>query len=173
MHLRFLICGLCPHQLGGVFTRLCQRLYHRGRISLVGFLQGHRQHCAGLQIHGMLRFVCQMRPTIFHLGNPCVRIMRIDPIFVAGFVLPRTIEPRQVFPRRRFDPRFLGQPFQKFLVTLAIVSPHDRTHRRIGLQRGCVQPHSLALHQPLISQPFQDPEENLAVRLHIHQPSRP
>jgi len=27
-----------------------------------------------------------MRPTIFHLGNPRVSIMRMDPIFVAGFV---------------------------------------------------------------------------------------
>ena len=121
----------------------------------------------------MLRFVCQMRPTIFHLRNPCIRIMRIDPILVAGLVLPRAIQPRQIFTRRRFDSGFLCQPFQEFLVTLSVVASHDRTHRRIGLQRGCVDPHGLALHQPLISQQFQNPEENLAMRLHIDQPPRP
>ena len=120
----------------------------------------------------MLRFVRQMRPTIFHLGNPRVSIMRIDPIFVAGFVLPRAIQPRQIFACRRFDSRFPRQSFQKFLVTLAIVSSHDGTHRRVGLQRGRVDPHGLAPQQSLISQQFQNPEENLAMRLHIDQPSR-
>jgi hypothetical protein len=100
-----------------------------------------------------------MRPTIFHFGNPCVLIMLIDPIFVSSFVLPLAIEPRQIFPRRRFDSRFLRQPVQKFLVTLSTVAPHDRTHRRVGFQRGRVHPHSLALQQPLISQHFQHPED--------------
>ena len=121
----------------------------------------------------MLGFVRQMRPTIFHLRNPRVSIMRIDPIFITGFVLPLAIEPRQIFPRRCFDSRFLRQPFQKFLVTLSTVSPHDRTHRRVGFQRGRVDPHRLALQQPLISQQFQNPEEDLAMRLHIDQPSPP
>jgi DNA-binding beta-propeller fold protein YncE len=41
--------------------------------------------------------VRQMRPTVLHLGDPRVRIMRIHPILVAGLVLPRAVQPRQIF----------------------------------------------------------------------------
>src|SRR6202167_4821584 len=94
-----------------------------------------------------------VRPS-FILVNPRVSIMRMDPIFVAGFVLSLAIHPRQIFAPRRVDSRFLRQSSQKFLVTLSIVSPHDGTHRRVGLQRGRVDPHGLTLQQPLISQQF-------------------
>ena len=42
-------------------------------------------------IHGMLGFVRQMRPIIFHLRNPRVSIMRIHPILIASFVLPPAV----------------------------------------------------------------------------------
>jgi hypothetical protein len=84
MHLRFLVGRFCANQLGYVFARLHQRLYNRRRISLVGFLQGYRQYRPGLHIHGMLGFVRQMRPIIFHLRNPRVSIMRIHPILIAS-----------------------------------------------------------------------------------------
>src|ERR1700691_38672 len=69
MHFRFPARFFCPHQCRAIFTCLRQRLSNRRGISLVGFLQGYRQNCAALQIHRMLRFVRQMRPTIFHLGK--------------------------------------------------------------------------------------------------------
>jgi hypothetical protein len=78
----------CANQLGYAFTRLHQRLYNRRHISLVSFLQGNRQYRPGLHIHGMLGFVSQMRPIIFHLGYPRVSIIRIHPILIASFVLP-------------------------------------------------------------------------------------
>jgi hypothetical protein len=74
MHLRFLIRCFCANQLGYVFSRLHQSFYNRRRISLVGFLQGYRQYRPGLHIHGMLGFVRQMRPIIFHLRNPHISI---------------------------------------------------------------------------------------------------
>ena len=58
---------LDPDQLRYVFTRLGQSLHHRRRISQIRFLQGHRQHRSGLQIHGVLGFV---RPDVCaHLSS--------------------------------------------------------------------------------------------------------
>jgi len=38
--------------------------------------------------------------------------------------------------------------------------PSDGTHRRVGLQRGRVNSHRLALHQSLVSKHFQNPKEH-------------
>jgi hypothetical protein len=59
VHLRFLARSLCPDQFRYLLTRLGQSVYNRRRISLVGFLQRHRQHRSGFQIYGMLGFVRQ------------------------------------------------------------------------------------------------------------------
>jgi len=50
---------------------------------------GLPQYRPGLHIHGMLGFVRQMRPIIFHLGNPRVSIMWIHPILLLALFFRR------------------------------------------------------------------------------------
>src|SRR4029077_14093183 len=83
-------------------------------------------HRALVQIHRVLGPVSQMRASVLHLRNPRVPVRRTLPLLIRHALLALTVQPRQVFARRRFHPRRLRQPAQKILVTLARVPPHIR-----------------------------------------------
>ena len=165
--------GFSRDQVGYGFPCLCQGFLHRGGISQVRPLQRHRDNRSGFHVHGMLGFVGQVGAAVLHLGDARIRIIPIDPLLVRPFLLPLAIHSRQVFPCRRGDAGLLGQPFEKLLVALSVVSPHDRAHRRVGLQRGRVNADLLALHQSRVRQQSQDPRKDFPMGFHIHQAPGP
>jgi hypothetical protein len=69
-------------------------LLHRGRIELIGLFQSHRQGRSRFHIHGMFYLMRQKRAPILHLGDSRILFIRIHPVFMARFVLPRPIEAR-------------------------------------------------------------------------------
>ena len=77
--------------------------------------------------------------------------------------------PRQILARRRLDAGRLRQLGQKLLVARARVPPHDRSHRRVRLQRRRVDANVLPLSRPLGQHP-QHPGEDLLVGLQVDQP---
>jgi len=68
-----------PHDLN-LLGRLDQRLDARLRVAVIGVLHGHPDDRAGLEIDGMLGFVGQVRPPVFHLRDLRVGIMRMGPV---------------------------------------------------------------------------------------------
>src|ERR1035438_876549 len=104
--------------------------------------------------------------------DPRIAIGRTLPLLIRRPFLALAIQPRQVFPRRRFDPRRLRQPPEKLLVTLARIPPHNRAHRRVGLQRRRINRDPLAFQQASIGQHTQHPAEYFAMRVQIDQPPR-
>ena len=115
----------------------------------------------------------QVRPPILHLGDAGIRIVRVLPILVRALVCTLPIQPRQLFPRRRLDPRCLRQPPQKLLVAFSRVPPHNRPQRGVRFQRGRIDSPRLPLQQSFLRQYPQHPGEHFLVRFHIHQPPRP
>jgi hypothetical protein len=75
------------------------------------------------------------------------------------------VQPRQRFPRRRLDPRRLGETRQKFLIALPRVAADDAPHRGVGLDRGRVDCHRLPLERPCLDQELLDPREHGATGL--------
>src|SRR5207247_8697054 len=88
------------------------------RIPDVGTMQRHRYQRAAVEVHGVLRFVREMRAPILHLRDLRVGIRRVGPVLVRGPLLPAPIEPRQGFAGGCFDARRDGQPCQEFLIAL-------------------------------------------------------
>src|SRR5215831_9336376 len=72
------------------------------------------------------------------------------PFFVRHPLLASSVQPRQLLPRRRLQPRGLRQTPQELLVALPRLPPHNRTHRRVGLQRRRIDANPLAPQQPTI-----------------------
>jgi hypothetical protein len=58
------------------------------------------------------------------------------------------------------------------VVTLARVAADDAAHRRVGLQRGGVDAHRLALQQTRFGQTLEHPGEHGVVRLQVDEASR-
>ncbi len=54
---------------------------------------------------------------------------------------------------------------------LKMTEIYNRSHRRVGLQRGRINPNPLALDQPTICQQLQHPSEHFSMRFQIDQPS--
>ncbi len=81
------------------------------------------------------------------------------------FAFALAVEARQVLGARRVDPALFGHPRQHLGVALAVVAPHDRAQRRIGLHRRAVDANPLALHQAVLGDYLQNPAEHLLVRL--------
>src|ERR1035437_5901260 len=156
-----------------LLRRLDERFLHRRRVSSISSLQRHRHHRSRLQIHRVLRLVRQVRPPIFHLRDPRILIVRVLPIFVRSLLLSLPVQPRQIFPRRRFDPRLLRQFRQKLRVALSAVPPHDASQRRIRFPRRRVDSQRLAFQQSLLRDHSQHPREDFPVRFNIDQPPRP
>jgi len=131
------------HSLLSDFARRClrhfQRLVDRGRITLIGRLQRHRQQRSARQIHGMLGFVRQMRAPILHPGDPRIRVTGTLPFLVGPLLLPLPVQPHQLFPRRILHPRRFPQLLQILVVALPVIPPHDALQGRIGFQKAkCV-----------------------------------
>ena len=124
---------------------------------MVGVLQGDGDQGAGLQVHRMLSFVGQVRPTIFHLRDLHVGIPRIFPIFVRGFLLALAVQARQVLARRRRDPQGLRETGQELLIARPGVAAHDATHGRVRLEHGAVNRDRLALETNRMSRPTEQP----------------
>ena len=55
---------------------------------------------------------------------------------------------------------------------VGVLPPHNRAHRRVRLQRRCINANPLPPQQPTIRQQLQHPAEHLLMRLHIDQPPR-
>src|SRR6266513_2722557 len=119
-----------------------------GSVPLICVLHGHAHHGAGLQVDRVLRLVCQVRASIFHLGDLGVRVMRMGPIVIGAFVLSLAIDARQVLASGRLYARGLRQLGEKLLIALAAVASHDTAQCRIGFKRGCVNTNRLPVYQP-------------------------
>ncbi len=145
----------------------------RRGVTGVGPLQGDRDDRAGLHVDGMLGFVREMRPAVFHLRHLRVGIVRIHPILVGGLLLPLPIQPCQIVARRRRDPRRLRESRQERVVALPGVAPHDAPHRRVRLERRRVNRHRLSLEQSRLHEALLHPREDRPVGVQIDQAPRP
>ena len=153
-----------------------QRVGHRRGISNGGIAHIHRQDrtvAAFGKVHGMLGLMGQVRRAIFHLGDLRVGIVGVVPVIVAGLVFPLLIQLGQLFPRWGLDAALFGQACEELLVTFTAVPPHDRSHRRVGLQCCGVHPGGLALDQAVVGQNLQDVNEHLGVGFDVDQTPRP
>ena len=100
-----------------------------------------------------------VRPSL-HLRDLRVRVLRRFPLLVRRFlVLPRTVEPSQLRPRRRLNTRRLRQPPNERLVGFSRVPPLDTPHRRVRFQRRRVNADRLPPNQTRCGQPLQNPRE--------------
>ncbi len=157
-----------------LLRRLRQRLRQRRRITLRRVLNRHRQERSRLQVDTVLRLVGQMRPTVLHLRDLRVRVLRRRPLFIRRLpALPRTVETRQLRPRRRRNARCLRQPPHERVVRVPRIPTLDAPHRRVRFQRRRVHPDRLPLHQTRFRQPLQHPREHRRVRLHVDQTPSP
>src|SRR6516164_236143 len=133
-------------------ARLAQRGIQGRGVAPIRALQRHRYYRSRIQIDGVLGLVCQVGTSILHLRNPRILIRRALPFFVRHPLLAFPVQPRQDLARRRLQAGGLRQPQQKLLVALPRLPPHNRTHRRVGLQRRRINANPLPPQQPTIRQ---------------------
>ena len=157
-----------------LFGRDDQRLRQRGRITVRCILHRHRDDGARVHVDPVLGLVSQVRPTVLHLRDLRVRILRRFPLLVRRLlVLPRPVEPSQLRPRRRLHTRRFRQPTNERLVGFARVPTLDAPHRRVRFQRRRINADRLPDDQTRFRQALQNPREDRLVRLHVDQPARP
>jgi len=135
--------------------------------------QGDRDNRAGVEVDGMLGFVRQMGPAVFHLRDLRVGIPGMRPVFVRRLLFPLAVQPRQVLPRRCLDARGLREPRQKLLIGFLGIPPHDAAHGGVGFQRRRIDRDRLALQEPGLHQSLLHPREHGAMRVHVDQAPRP
>ena len=133
------------------------------RISFIGVLHGHANDSARLQIDRMLGFVGEMPAAVLHLS---------DLVVVRAFLLPFSIEARQVRPRRRLDARGLRQLDQEVVIALARIALHNTAQGGVRFQRRGIDPDRLASHQPGVGEPLQVPREDRVMGFDVDQPAR-
>ena len=125
-----------------------------------------RHHDAGVEIDRVLRFVGQMRRPVLHPGDLRLGVGRALPIRVRQrLALALAVEARQVLGARRVDPALFRHPRQHLAIALAVVAPHDRAQRGVGLHRRAVDADSLALHQAVLGDQPQHETEHFLMRL--------
>ena len=90
----------------------------------------------------------------------------MHPVLVRALLRTLPVQLREVFARRRLDPRGPRHLFQPLLVAGPVVATHDRAHRRVRLKRRRVNAHGLAAQQPRRLYQLQHPAEHRRVRLH-------
>ena len=160
------------HQLH-LLGRHDQRLRQRRRIAVRCILHRHRDDGSRVHVDPVLGLVGHVRPTVLHLRDLRVRVLRRFPLLVRRLlVLPRPVEPSQIRPRRCLHPGRLRQTPHERLVGFARVPPLDAPHRRVRFQRRRIDADRLAPHQPRVGEPLQHPRENRHVRLHVDPPPR-
>src|SRR5271166_1590964 len=138
----------------------------RRRVAFVGRMDRRRHHDAGVEIDRVLGLVGQMRRPILHPGDLRLGVGRALPVRVRQrLALALAVEARQILGAGRVDPALFRHPRQHLAIALAVVAPHDRAQRRVGLHRRAVDPDPLALHQTALGDQLQDPAEHLLVRL--------
>src|SRR5450755_1231875 len=165
--------GLAPHLFRHRHARFAQRLVQRRRVALIRTLQRHRHHRTRVQIDRVLGLVRQVRAPVFHLRHSRILVRWTLPLLVRRAFLAFTIQSCQVFAAWGCDARGLGQSSQKLRGALARVAPHNRAHRRVGLQRRRINRDPLPLQQPTIRQHTQHPSEYFPMGVQIDQPPRP
>ena len=81
----------------------------------------------------MLGLVGQVRPPVFHLRHPRIRIVRMGPFGVRRLLRARSVEPRQLGSRRRRHARRLGQPRQErdIIQAIDVVTGEELWRRRL------------------------------------------
>ena len=82
-------------------------------VSPLSAPQRHRENRSGLEVDGMLGFVGQVRPTIFHLRDLRIGIVRVGPLFVGRLLLALPIKPRQSSRVGVSMPDSLARPVRK------------------------------------------------------------
>src|SRR5215471_2053525 len=157
---------------GNVFPRLRQGFQNRLRVARSAAGHGYGHHRSRLEIYRMLGFVRQVGAPVFHFRDLRLGIVRIHPFVVRSLLGTLAVQLRQILPRRRSDSRFLRQPPQKLFIAFVAVTPHNRTHGRVRLQRRGIDPYRVSLQQPFLGQPLQYPTKYCLMRLHIDQPPR-
>jgi hypothetical protein len=137
--------------LGEIAGRRLEGRRKRRRVAFVGRMDRRRHHDAGVEIDRVLRFVGQMRRPVLHPGDFRLGVGRALPIRVRQrLALALAVEARQVLGVRRVDPALFRHPRQHLAIALAVVAPHDRAQRGVGLHRRAVDADSLALHQAVL-----------------------
>jgi hypothetical protein len=136
-------------------------------------LHCHRYDRASVQVDGVLGFVRQMCPSVFHLGDLRVGIEGMRPIVIGSLLRSFPVNARQVLARGGVDAGRLRQLRQELLIRRAGVAPHDAAQRRVCLQRGRVNPDGLSFDQARVGELLQDPREDGFVRFEIDQAARP
>src|SRR5260370_14880574 len=107
-----------------------------------------------------------MCTTVLQLRNLGLWIGLAGPLFVRQpLALAVAINADEIVRCRRVDAALLGHLRQHFAIGLAIVPPHDRAQRGIGLHRRGVDADPLALDQALLGHMLQHPAEHLLVDL--------
>ena len=107
-----------------LLRRLDQGLRQRGPIAIRRILHRHRDDGARVHVDRVLGLVGQVRPTVLHLRDLRVRVLRRFPLLVRCLVVPpRPVEPSQIRLRRRLHTRRFRQPPDERLVGLPHRSP--------------------------------------------------
>ena len=107
-----------------------------------------------------------MRRSVLHPGDLRLGVGRALPIRVRQrLALALPVEARQVLGARRVDPALFRHPRQHLAIALAVVAPHDRAQRGVGLHRRAVDADSLALHQAVLGDQPQHETEHFLMRL--------
>ena len=156
-----------------LLDRFRQGLIDRRGVALVGALQRHRNDRAGLKIDGVLGLVRQMRAPVFHLRDAGIGIVRMCPVVIGALLLSLPIQTRQGRPRRRLDPRGLGQRRQKLVIALPGVAPYDAAHGRVRFERGRIDRQRFPFNQTRDSQTLKHPREHRPMGVQIDQSARP
>src|SRR6202022_4037110 len=110
---------------------------------------------------------------IFHLRDLRIGIPWIFPILVRGFLLALAVQARQLFARRRRDPRRLREASQEFLIALPGVAAHNAAHCRVRFEHGGVNRAGFAPEQSRRHQPLLHPREDGTVALEVDDAPRP
>ena len=156
-----------------ILSRGGDRVGDRGRIALIGTLDGDTHNGARLHVNRVLGLMREMRAPVLHLGDARVGVVRMPPVRIAALLLARPIQAGQVRARRRLDTRRLREPRQKLLIRLARVAPHDAPQGSGRFERRRVDPDRCALDEIGRRQHLQDPREDGAVGFQIEQAPRP
>src|SRR4026209_2862944 len=79
-----------------------------------------------------------MGPSVLHLGDARVRVMRMFPVLVRSFLLTFAISLRQIGSRWGLNAGLLSQLGQKLVIALPGVAAHDAAQGRVRFECGSI-----------------------------------